>query len=384
MLAFACCLSVLPPALVKIAPEFRLRTADIARLSGAELCPLIAMVAIGGLLARRIPKGAITAWGCWIMVLGSVVLALAKSYWALLAGVVLLGTGAGLIEATAAALVSDMFDGSRRTKALNYTQVSFAAGAIGIPLGMAALIRSGWDWRLGFWCAAGIAVVSGIWLAVTHTVRAGKTMPAGVSTHSGLDRFVLLLVVAMFCYVGTEVAVCFWMPTYFSDILHAGDAFAAASNSVFWVGVILGRLAAGHLSRIIPDIVLLRVSAIGGFSALVVFTLAQSPLAGIIIAGWAGLMFACIWPTILSYTGHIYGERFTLVYPWVVGAGAAGATAGPMMAGSAAAAFGHKAAFWINPTMFLVIAVVVLLAPLVVRWARVNTKEMATVNECRV
>ncbi|MGQ9807337.1 MAG: hypothetical protein ACUVS8_02325, partial [Armatimonadota bacterium] len=66
--------------------------------------------------------------------------------------------------------------------------------------------------------------------------------------------------------------------------------------------------------------------------------------------------FAAVWPTIVSYAGEVYGPRQALAYPWIIGAGAVGAAAGPGVLGLAAAAAGQKQAFLLLPGMFAAMA----------------------------
>jgi hypothetical protein len=54
----------------------------------------------------------------------------------------------------------------------------------------------------------------------------------------------------------------------------------------------------------------------------------------------------------VSYAGDVYGPRQTLAYPWIIGAGAVGAAAGPGLIGLAAAAAGQKQAFLLAPAMY--------------------------------
>lgn len=354
-----------PPALVAITREMGLSAGQVGRLSAFTFFPLLVTVAAGGYLSRFMAKGLLVMAGCWGLLAGSLVMARSFSFASVCAGVCLLGLAAGFLESTANALLGQLFQGPRRTAVINYAHVAFALGAIGVPVMMAAILRARMDWRTGFWIAALIGLVSALSIPLSGTHRLGEPEPAHQTSGRAIDPFSLALIVAMFCYVAAEVAVCFWLPIHFQQVLGASASLAAASNAVFWTGAIVGRLAAGMLGSRVRDITMLRVSATLGVCVMLVFSAMRSPGLALAAVGIVGLTFACIWPTIVSYAGHIYGPKLAITLPWIVGAGAAGAAVGPWVAGEAAAlpGVGQAAAFLINPLFFAVLTGVMLAAP---------------------
>lgn len=370
LLAFAVCMSVLPPALVRIQPEMGLNTARVSQLSAFLFGPFLATIAAASYLVRRYLKGALTTAGCLFMLAGSVVCTFAGSYAPLCAGAALLGIGGGLIELSSSALIGELFDGHQRRAAMNYSHVAFAAGSIGTPLAIAAILRAGLDWRLGFWGAAVLSAASGIWMAWSGTHRLGSPPIARERIGAALDAFCLLLSGAMFFYAAAEVGVCYWLPTYFITVLESPEAFAAAANGIFWTGMIAGRLVAGSLGRRFSDAQVLLVTSPAAAASAAVFLLLRSPEAGMVAAGLTGLTFAAIWPTIVSYAGHVYASRLTFVFPIIIGAGAVGATTGPVALGALSASLGHHTAFVLVPVCCALIAGLVIAAPQMERRAR--------------
>ena len=352
LLVFSVGMSVVPPALVKIRPDLGLSTAQAGQLSACIFLPFLATVAASGRLCRLFARGWLMMAGCWAMAAGCLAAAAAGSFAALAAGSVLLGVGGALVEMTSSALLGELFEGPARTSVLNLAHVAFAAGAIGTPLCVAALIRSGMDWRMAFAAAALICAAAAVQSLRTGTHRLGH--PAAVRAQPPFvpDGFCLAMSAAMGLYVAAEVGLCYWMPTYFLTVLRASDPLAAASNGVFWTGVIVGRMGAGIAGRRLGDKGILKLSCAAGIAALGVFLALGSPQAALAGAGVSGLTFAAVWPTIVSYAGDVYGPRRTLAYPWIIGAGAVGAAAGPGLIGLAAAAAGQKQAFLLAPAMY--------------------------------
>lgn len=369
LLAFAAASAVLAPSLVKITPEFNMTLGQQSLLSTFLFVPLLISVAAAGYLGRFRTMGFLTTAGVSVMGVACLFLGLSGSYAHIAAGVVLLGLGGGQVEVHASALVGSLFEGRARTQAMNYVHVAFAAGAIGVPLGIGALIQSGQDWRLGFWATGVASLLSAGWMIWSGTVKQGHSAVTQGNWREGLDRFSGILMVAMFCYVSAEVAVVFWFPTYFISVLGSSDAFAAVSNGVFWTGVVVGRLAAGYFGKYVRDVDVLKGSSMAGVAALVLFWFLQSPVSAIVAAGVAGLAFAAIWPTIVSYAAHVYGARMGYAYSWIIGFGAVGAAFGPGAVGAAAVRVGQHTAFLLIPVLLATITVCVFIAPGRERWA---------------
>ncbi|MCC6484797.1 MAG: MFS transporter [Armatimonadetes bacterium] len=372
LFAFSTCLSVTPPALVEIAREMKLSAGQIGRLSAFTFFPLVLTVALGGYLSLFMAKGRLVVAGCWGLLAGSVILANSHSFAMLCVGVCVLGLTAGLIESTANALLGQLFRGPARTAVMNYAHVAFALAAIGVPIAMAIILRARMDWRIGYWIAAVIGLLSALGILGTGTHRLGEPEAAHVVAGRAIDPFSLALIVAMFCYVATETAICFWLPIHFTKVLSAPVGLAAASNAAFWSGAVIGRIGAGLSGRYVKDVTLLRVSSILGVCSMLVFSRLRSAETALAMVGIVGLTFACIWPTIVSYAGHVYNARLTVTLPWIVGAGAAGAAIGPWIVGEVAAhpGAGLATAFMVNPLLFVVVTLIVLIAPTLEKRAR--------------
>ncbi len=352
LLVFSVGMSVVPPSLVKIKPELGISTAQAGQLSACIFVPFLAVVAASGRLCRIFPRGWLVMAGCWGLAAGCALGAASVSFPALAAAAVLLGVGGALVEMTSSALLGELFQGKARTAVLNLAHVAFAAGAIGTPLGVAALIRSGTGWRYGFVAAAVLCAAAAVQALRSGMHRMGapsllRSQPAFVP-----DGFCLAMSAAMCLYVAAEVGICYWLPTYFLTVLNASGPLAAASNGVFWTGVILGRMSAGLAGRVLGDRGILKLSSVAGVAALGAFLALDSPTAALGAAGAAGLTFAAVWPTIVSYAGEVYGSRQALAYPWIIGAGALGAAAGPGLLGLTAAAAGQKQSFLLLPALF--------------------------------
>lgn len=369
LLAFSMSLAALPPALLRIEPDFGLSKPQLALLSAAMFLPFVVTVLSAGFLSRVIAKGAAVTFGAVLLTLGTSGIALSGSFGVLVAGISVMGAGAGLLQGTGMSLLGELFQGAGRTRVMNYSQVAFALGAIGVPFTMALVLHLGGDWRLVFWMAAAVAIFSAYRLLATRTPEVGKDDSEMHEPWRWPDGFTWLLAAGMFCYVAAEVSFGYWLPIYYQEVLKAAEQTAASSPGFFWTGMILGRIAAGSAGAYVGDITLLRVAAGFGTVFLVIFLFVQTPMAALVVTFLLGLSLACIWPTILSYAGHVHGKGLTRVFPVIIGTGAIGATLGPTLVGGLNTVVGLKAAYMLVPAVFVLVFLIFLAAPRLERLA---------------
>lgn len=363
LLAFSMSLAALPPALLRIEPEFGLGKSQLAALSVAMFLPFVVTVLSAGFLSKMIAKGAAVTFGAFLLTLGTSGIALSGSYGTLVVGISLMGAGAGLLQGTGMSLLGELFHGAGRTRVMNYSQVAFALGAIGVPFAMAVVLHLGGDWRLVFWMAAVVAQFSAYRLVATRTPVVGKDEDETHEPWRWPDGFTWLLAAGMFCYVAAEVSFGYWLPIYYKEILGAVEQTAASSPGFFWTGMILGRLAAGSAGSFVRDITLLRIASGFGTVFLVFFMFVQTPVTALVVTFLLGLSIACIWPTILSYAGSVHVRGLTRVFPVIIGTGAIGATGGPTLVGGLNAFVGLKDAYMVIPAIFILVFLIFLAAP---------------------
>src|SRR5690606_650802 len=66
-------------------------------------------------------------------------------------------------------------------------------------------------------------------------------------------------VLAIFCYVGAEVAIGTFLTNYIADILNISETEANPYVSYYWGGMLVGRIAGGFLLRMIAPQKLLAI-----------------------------------------------------------------------------------------------------------------------------
>ena len=143
------------------------------------------------------------------------------------------------------------------------------------------------------------------------------------------DTLLYLLCGMHFLYVSIGVAGNVWLATYFEKYLNVTSESAALRLTVFWVGVLLGRLTILFLKprwTLWPAIL---AASIGMMIANIFLSVPWGPTTATVIVFAAGFFAGPMWPIIVSISQKSRGSA--LFTSSVIGAGAIGAACGPFL-----------------------------------------------------
>jgi fucose permease len=288
----------------------------------------------------------------------------------------LLGVGANAIVSAGHALVGDLAE-SHRNAALNLLDICFGLGLAVLPLVALQWLR-GSPLSSIFWLLAGMS------LALLILVLAPRfpqpSHPESFPLHEAGDLFrdasFLLLAIALFMYVGTEVAVGKWVVTFLerdpqllsaagvdpvklSHLTPAGitdffnndaaglavGSFALKTLSIFGIALMVGRLISSFLLGVIKmnSLTLLTFGSLLTTIGLAVTVTATSPVAirWAVLAGGIGM--GPIFPTSVGLASLIAPRIAGTAMSWVMGIGFAGLLVIPPSVGWISKAVGGDA-----------------------------------------
>ena len=213
-----------------------------------------------------------------------------------------------------------------RSQLMNLLHAAFSVGGMLGPLAASRLLDAGAPWQIVFRIIAVGAALAAVWMVLLPFHRLEETGPptpnkrarraerasAGGSSVAELPLDPLLVgfcVALLFIYVGAEVGVSGWIAEYFVSVLDSTPAQGAILVTLFWGGILAGRL-------------LLAFFYTGTNSALAILTLATVAAAGLVVAiaaggavvaaaGFvaAGFGFSCIYPLVMSIVGRYVPAR---------------------------------------------------------------------------
>ena len=361
LVLFAVSANIVFASLVRASIEFDVRREVLANVSALQFTGFFIASIAGGIAADAFGKKRVLQCGCLLLVLGAATWASARNLTAALIGGFIMGTGGGILESMSSALLTELFP-DRRKFYLNLSQVAYCAGAIAGPALMGRLIPRGVSWR---WFFAGTAVL-GLVLMLLFTVAGFPEQEAQprrrqCSSSMGLIRLSLLVpCIVIFLYVFAEMGAVTFMVVYLQDGLGAPEQWAIYSISIFWLAMVVGRLACafipeGHsYERTIGSLLLL-----SGLS-LLLQVLFRSWLTSIALFALTGLFFAGTWPLIVAMVASRHVERCGTAVGLAVACGSLGCVAAPPILGPRIVSDWPQSAFVISGSCLLVAVLLVI------------------------
>lgn len=296
----------------------------------------------------RVPAKQMLVIGMLLQGLGlALVGAVSRDLWSASLAYLLVGVGGNLVNATCWIwLPAHVKEHLAAATLLMIT--FFAAGMIATPFILGIVIDQGASWR---W----ILIVEGALSAVTgfvyiglpfldvrgrHNVRFAHLRQV-VSRNRGL---LIGILAAIFMYTGAETVLNIWLPKFHIDVFDASDTWAGFSVTLFWIGLIAGRLAAMPLTRRFSPARILVFCA----SALAVMTLAlalaPNLAVSLVFVFGAGLGASGSFGLIGSYSGRFPGWEAGVVSSLFILVGSLGCAVFPYLFGPLADAAGYRIA----------------------------------------
>jgi fucose permease len=391
--AFAVAANAVPPLLTTLAREYGI---PLERFGSAFFLQY-ALFAVASALIAAVTKG---RFGEAILV-GSLAATsglfflgpLLGSFTAMLIWFVPLGLAGGFIE-TQATILLGREEAEHSSRLVSLSQAFYCAGAIVAPQIVGLLLARETAWELGFLVFALLigAVAGGAAFALLPRRRtapaaaaaplpvAAAVPPPGATATSvpargaaaparggaGSRLVLAAFAAAMFFYVVAEGTLVAWVPAFFEVAHSLTPAAAALGLSVFWAGVLAGRVAVFFLPERFGLWPALLVATAAGTASLVLLSFVDRPSLVFVLVFVSGLLLGPVWPVLVSTGRSTLGSESAVAV--IVGAGAVGVAGGPFAASRVIAVFGmERLFFFVAASAFVVTAIVYTLHSRIVR-----------------
>jgi len=273
-----------------------------------------------------------------LFALGLFGLALAPILPVLLLGGMIIGLGNGAIDVAANAVIVDL-NRDRLASALNYLHVLFGVGALMGPIivafALARVIPYWWVFGAG---AIGSALV-GISLARTPAIEVRVPAESGGGFMTLLARPIIwALFGVLFLYVGGEAGVGAWLFLYLRTAGALGPAIASSGVSVYWLGLIAGRIMGGRIAhRIAAREMTILGSAISALALLGLIAFPRWYAIATIMVFLIGFGYGPIFPNMVAIGAERFPSRVGQMSSIIISGGAFGAIIVPWLMGHAMA-----------------------------------------------
>jgi fucose permease len=311
---------------------------------------------LGGGLMERIGRRAVLVGAAALHGIGIAGFGLAPSWPVFVLAMIPAGLGAGCLDGGSNGLVLDVYR-EGRGRAMNLLHVWFSVGALLAPLAIGRAVEAGVTWEA-------IMLMSAVPLAALALAYALVPMPSGrrqrpVPTSAAgpagsarlLSGPIILLGVAIACYVAAEIGVSNWLVRFLEP---APLATATLALSLMWAGATVGRLLSSaiadrfdHLRFTLVCIVLMGL-AIGAAVAAPTLPLSMA------LFTLAGVASGPVFPMIVALGGERFPERSAAVGGTLVGFAVVGSTVYPPAIGFLSVTIGLTIAMAGNALLCLV------------------------------
>ncbi len=344
---------VLAAVLEPLGRELRLSDPQLGALPFAFLAVYMASAPVFGLLAERISRTRLVAFGVALWSLATAAAAFAHSFPELLVARALVGVGEASYAALGPAILSDVYPEEDRAAKFTWFYLAIPVGsALGYALG--GLVAGSWGWRASFLVAGlpGVLLAAAMLRQTDPPRGAMDVAPDTAASIPYLRRVALLFrnrtwVACTLSYVGYTFAMgalSYWAPAllqrkYGVSTAQAGMVFGGLAVVTGIVGTFVGGIATDRLQRRFPDAgVLLSAATLLVAVPVVAWALQTRTLAMAYTGFFAGMLLlfvntspvnaltiSCV-PASLRASGaalnvfliHLLGD---LVSPFLVGVG---------------------------------------------------------------
>ncbi len=295
-----------------------------------------------------------------------------SSFALLLAALLLLGTGATVLQVSGNPIMRDVSPEGKYSRNLSFGQFIKAIGSLsGAVIPLMAVNYYGKDWRVLFPIYSVIIFITLIILFFTKIKEKEKTTtPATFSSCFSLlrDKTVALMVLGIFLYVGAEVCMSSKLPNYLEHKFNFDiEKLGLWGTLFFFLALMTGRFLGGIiLNWLHPKRFLIITSIISILGILGLFY-APTNFIGFVFIFIIGLGFANIFPLIFSITVDSLPERSNEISGLMVTAIIGGAIV-PLFFGILADQFSLMAGF-----------VIPLICLIYITWIAINDHKTANV-----
>lgn len=356
MLSFGIVLTTLGALLPGVVTQYQVSMAQAGSLFLLMTFGILAgSLVFGPIVDRRGYKGMVL-FALLMIVLGLEAIAFAASFAWLRVAVVFIGFGGGIVNGGANALVADIST-DQRGAGLALLGVFFGIGAAGMPFAL-------WVLDDTFSRTAILASIGGLLLIpILMTLatafpppKQAQGFPIADARRLLGDRVLLLMGLMLFLESGMEIAVGGWTTSFFIQELGITQTGATAYLSVYWLGMMLARLALGvMLKRAAAAVVLFGCIGIALAGSLLLVS-TSSVVAASAAVFLLGVGFAAGFPVVLGFVGDRHAQLSGTAFSLVIVMALVGGMILPYLTGVLGDSYGLRGSFLIVPVALVLMA----------------------------
>ena len=260
-------------------------------------------------LARRIPTGVVTAVSVAMTALALMGFSFASSFPMIIALAVILGLGAGAVDAGLNNYVAIHF----KARAMSFLHASWGIGTTVGPFLLSYLISIGLGWQEGYRILSTVQFIICIMLFASlplwkkaENAEKGDTTAPVPEYRRFCKGAVIPAILAFFAYCSMENTAMIWSATFLVEARGFSEGLAAVSAGVLFWGMTAGRLFSGFISDRLGDRKMLAIGETASLIAilLIAFIPGKLSVAALFLLGFG---FGPIYPSMIHQTPEYFG-----------------------------------------------------------------------------
>ena len=260
-------------------------------------------------LARRIPTGIVTAVSVAMTALALMGFSFASSFPMIIALAVILGLGAGAVDAGLNNYVAIHF----KARAMSFLHASWGIGTTVGPFLLSYLISIGHGWQEGYRILSTVQFIICIMLFASlplwkkaENAEKGDTTAPVPEYRRFCKGAVIPAILAFFAYCSMENTAMIWSATFLVEARGFSEGLAAVSAGVLFWGMTAGRLFSGFISDRLGDRKMLAIGETASLIAilLIAFIPGKLSVAALFLLGFG---FGPIYPSMIHQTPEYFG-----------------------------------------------------------------------------
>lgn len=275
---------------------------------------------VAGISIRKFGTGKVTLVSILLTVIGLFGISFAPNIFVMIIFAVILGYGAGAIDTGLNNFVSLHY----KAQHMNWLHCFWGVGVTLSPIIMSFFLRGESSWRGGYRAVGGIQFV--IFLITLISMPLWKKAENGKAeevikdeTKEKKDKSVFELfktkglipsILSLGFYFGMENLLGTWGASYLVHVFSLDASLAARWVSLYFGGIMLGRLAAGFAAMKLSDNALVKcgicISAVG--MMILLLPIGKAAITGLLLIGFG---FGPIFPSVLHNVPERFGKEYS-------------------------------------------------------------------------
>ncbi|MFH1833725.1 MAG: MFS transporter, partial [bacterium] len=252
-------------------------------------------------------------------------------------------------------------------KAMLLILAFFALGVLVAPLAIGAALSLGATWRWVFIGEAGFSAAMAAALTASRlpdVVGRENLRLRQLRLMAGFaPRLLVVMLTAVFLYVGSEAALGVWLAKFEIDTHGASPAVAAVSVTLLWTGITVGRYVTAPLTHLASPSRLLAIFAAAQTAFILGAVLAPTLALSLAFVFLAGLGASVCFPLVGGYTNRFPGWYAGVAFSGMMLAGTLGSAVFSYLTGPVAEALGLRVAMGLTAVLSALVIVLAFILP---------------------